>query len=213
MNRDRCLLRHEIIHQPDLHSLALLHDYHVPRIPPLATNGLESPNLRRRPAGLGLDPIDHVQGAFGARLLLRALQPVLGQGLVAAELLLDLCAQGLGRGVERARLNLAEQPVRVLAERVVDRAVLGGALDAARGRLLNVDVRLAVARVDVLLDVQRYGREADGFADEEADALQGQAGLGRVGEGLVLFSARPVSLLVLSGLRSARRAEKEDVVM
>ncbi len=75
--------------------------------------------------------------------------------------------------------------VLVLADLPIELAVLGGTLDAAGGRLLNVDVDVA-AVVGVLLDVESDGGEANGFARPPANALQGEDGVGVVGEGLVL---------------------------
>ena len=63
------------------------------------------------------------------------------------------------------------------------------AFDAAGGRLVDVDVCVPVLG-GVLLYVERYGREGDGFARQPADALEGEDCVGVIGESLVLESVR-----------------------
>lgn len=63
--------------------------------------------------------------------------------------------------------------------------LLRGSLDASGGRLVDVDVGDA-GFVDVLLDGEGDGSEADCFALEPADALEGKDGVGWVRKGLGL---------------------------
>lgn len=63
--------------------------------------------------------------------------------------------------------------------------LLRGALDSTGGRLVDVDVGDA-GFVNVLLDGEGDGGEVDGFALEPADALEGEDGVGWIGEGLGL---------------------------
>lgn len=67
----------------------------------------------------------------------------------------------------------------------VQDSLFGGSLDSASGGLVDVDVGDA-GFVDVLLDGEGDGGEVDGFALEPADALEGEDGVGWVGEGLGL---------------------------
>lgn len=141
-------------------------------MPPLPTNNLKPPHLLRRPPtiqtlNIRMNPLGH------------PLLPAVSQ-----ERLADLIGQRCTRQPLRPALHLAEQPVAVLLERVVEGAQLGGTLDAARSRLLDVDVHYAVLLV--LLDGERDRGEADALAREPGDALQGEAGLDAVGEGFVL---------------------------
>lgn len=73
----------------------------------------------------------------------------------------------------------------MVAPFVVEGALLAGALDTARGCLLDIAVR-QLGVVFVLLDVQGDGGEPDGLARQPADALQRETGVGAVREGFVL---------------------------
>lgn len=92
-----------------------------------------------------------------------------------------------------AALDVAKQPVRVLAPVVVEAAVLLGAGEAAGDGLGNVDVGDDVGagvgglgRRLVLVHVKGDGGGAEGLADDPADALEGEDGLNGAGEGFVL---------------------------
>lgn len=74
----------------------------------------------------------------------------------------------------------------VAARGPVEYAQLRAAGDAAREGLLDVDVRVRVGRPRVLARVQRDGGAADDGAFEPGDALEGEDGVGVVGEGFVL---------------------------
>lgn len=75
----------------------------------------------------------------------------------------------------------------VRARGVVERALLASALDAARGGLLDVDVRDGRGGVvGVLLDGEGDGGEADGFASEPTEALEGEGWVGGGGDGFIL---------------------------
>ena len=74
----------------------------------------------------------------------------------------------------------AEDVVGVRACDPVEFPVFGGAFDAARGGLVDVDVGYVLV-VLVVLYVQGNGREADGFACPPADALEGEDGIRVVG--------------------------------
>lgn len=148
-----------------------LRNNRVPHIPPLALHNLETPDLGSRPAVI--DRLDPRRDPLGAAVL-----PALGQERVAH---LQRARLPLG-----AALHFAEEPVAVLAVLVVEGAVLGRALDAARRRLLDVDVRQARV-VRVLLGVEADGGEADGLAREPADALEREAGVDVAGERFVLW--------------------------
>lgn len=171
----------KVVHKSHLDPLAPLGNDNVARVPPLAVDDLEPPDLAGRPAVV--EALDVAHDELGLAVLPALLEELVG----------DL---GLGGDPPRAALDAAEQPVAVLAEGVVEGAVLGGALDAARRRLLDVHVRHP-GLVDVLLDVQRHRRQADGLARQPAHALQRQGRVGRVGEGLVLVGV--VSLVDLNG--------------
>lgn len=137
-------------------------------MPPLPIDDLKPPGLRRGPAVVvRLDVPIHP--------LLGALLPVgVEEGIV-----------GRRRDPLGAALDFAKEPVTVVAPFVVKGAELGGALDAARGRLRNVAVR-HFGVVFVLLDMQGDGGEPDRLARQPADTLQRQPGVGAVGEGFVL---------------------------
>lgn len=120
----------------------------------------------------------------GPRRLRLALQPP-----ALEELVLDLRERDeLG-----VALDVAEDPVRVGADDLVEAALLPRALEAGGGDLLDVDVRDGVGGGGggrggalVLGDLEGDGGVGDGLAEEEGDALEGEAGLDAVGELLVL---------------------------
>lgn len=79
------------------------------------------------------------------------------------------------------------------ADDLVEAALLPRALEAGGGDLLDVDVRDGVGGGGggrggalVLGDLEGDGGVGDGLAEEEGDALEGEAGLDAVGELLVL---------------------------
>lgn len=123
--------------------------------------------------------------AVGPGLFLFALEPARLQKVVR-----DV----LGPDPAGLALDVAEQPVRVVAELVVGTALLGGAPHAARAGLFDLDVGYGGPRglggrgggSGELLDVQGYGREANHLARHPADALEGEAGLDWGGDGFVL---------------------------
>lgn len=109
-------------------------------------------------------------------------------------LLEKLVVDLLERDPPRLAPNVAEDPVRVRAELVVEAALLAGSLEPGRGDLLDVDVRDGVrrgvggfGRGGELFDFEGHGGEGDGFAEEEGDALEGEAGFDTIGEGVVLM--------------------------
>lgn len=148
----------------------------MPHVPPLAVDLLKAPDLGGDPSiALALDVAADELGLVGQPALLE-------------EVVVDL-VEGDELGVA---LDVAKQPVRVLAERLVEATVLLGARQA-RGRLHNVDVGEEVGRRvgrlgrgSVLVDVEGDGGNVDALAREVADALEREDGLGAIGESLVL---------------------------
>lgn len=124
--------------------------------------------------------------------MLLALGPSLLVLINGPPLLEKLVLNLLERDPPRLAPNAAEDPVRVQAERVVEAALLASSLESGRGDLLDVDVRHGVRRGVggfggglELFDFEGDGGEGDGFAEEEGDALEGEAGLDTIGEGVV----------------------------
>lgn len=189
--RDLSLLGVKVIDEPHLDPLVPLGDDNVARVPPLPVDFLEPPDLGGRPAAV--EALDVADDELGLRRLPPLLEVLVG----------DLV---LGGDPPGPALDVAEQPVAVLAEGVVEGAVLGGALDAARRRLLDVHVRQP-GLVDVLLDVQRHRRQADGLARQPAHALQRQGWVGRVGQGLVLVAGLAAGLVDPKGRLRGEREE------
>lgn len=74
--------------------------------------------------------------------------------------------------------------VRVGLRGPVEGALLAGALDAARGGLVDVDVRDAA--LGVLVHVRRHRRPRDRLARQIPNALQREDGIRLIGELLVL---------------------------
>lgn len=172
----RLLLSMVVVHHPDLQHRITLRDHNPPRIVPLPIHDSESPDLPPRPALLLIvHETLHEQLSIRARLLLITRQPALLQEVIGD--VLEARPAGLPH-------QLAEDMVLVLALRPVQRALLRRALDAPRRRLVDVDVRHPVFQV--LLRVQRDGREADGFARPPSDALEDEDGIGVVREGFIL---------------------------
>lgn len=135
---------HVVVDHPDLGPLRPLGDNNVARMSPLPIHNLEPPNLRGRPASV--QALDKAVDQLGSL----AVGPIaLQKGIVALNLV-------LGRDPLVAALYFAKEPVAVLAPVVVQAALLVRALEPARCRLRNVNVRDAGA-VCVLLDLQRYG--------------------------------------------------------
>lgn len=145
----------------------LCNDY-VAGVSALPIDNLKPPRLLRGPAIIiRLDVAIHP--LLGALFPVRAEEGVVGRG-----------REPLG-----AALDLAKEPIAVIAPFIVKGTVLRGALDAARGRLLDVAVcHLGV--VFVLLDVQGDGGEPDCLARQPADTLQRERRVGAAREGFVL---------------------------
>lgn len=153
----------------------------MPDVSPLSLHFLEPPDLGGRPAAVQvLDVAQHVLLAFGTSLLVGVERPTLGE-----ELVVDF--------VQRDPLGLAahvaKDPVRVGAELAVEAALLPRALEAARGNLLNVNVRHGLrgrvgrqGRRDKLLDLERDRRQGNRLPEEERDALEGETRLDAIRE-------------------------------
>lgn len=167
----------KVVEDPDLQHLAPLGDDHLPGVIPDAVELSETPDLDSSPAiRLADSGSQDVRLAVGANPLI---EPSLLLERVQGIPVSALVVEPLGLAGQRT-----EDVVLVLALAPVQLAVLGGALDAAGAGRLDVDDGEAVH--DLLGDGESDGREADGLALEPADALEGEDGLGRVGEGLVL---------------------------
>lgn len=170
---------------------------------PLAVDLLEAPDLVGDPlVVLRLDV------AQNQRLALALDQPSLLQVLVGDVVEADPAG---------AALDVAKEPVRVLAPRVVEAAALLGA--HAAGRLVNVNVPAGLAGlvgrvgrrlVLVGLEGQRGGEDA--LAHEVADALDDEAGLARVGVGVVLSSPPGQGLWLAGRKREDGGTEREGGV-
>lgn len=165
-----------VVHQSDLQHLVAIRDHDSPGVAALPIDEGEPPDLISSPALLGDDGALDVQLTGGPAVLGLVIEPAL---------LLVGVGDGVGGDELGAALELAEDVVGVLARLVVQGAQLRGAGEPARRGLLDVDVHDAVG-VRVLLNVQVDRGDADGLAREPADALEGEDGLGVVGEGLVL---------------------------
>ncbi|KAL3961800.1 hypothetical protein ACCO45_003323 [Purpureocillium lilacinum] len=114
-----------VVDEAELGALVALGDDDVAAVPPLAVDVLEAPDLGGGPAVVLADDVAADEGlaiALGQPALLEVLVGDVIHGNPAA-----------------LALDIAEQPVRVVARQVVEAAgLLGGA--QARGRLLDVDV-------------------------------------------------------------------------
>ena len=183
--RSRSPLLLKVVDEADLYPLLPLDNNNVAAVPPLPVHGLETPDLARDPAVVdALGDRQHVRLALGADLFAVVLEPV-----ALEEVVVDV----VGAEEARAAAHLAVHPVLVLAVHKVEAALLGRARQA-RGGLDDVDARHLGAvlgrgregRVLVLRYVEVDGGQGDGLADEPADALEGEDGLGAVGERLVL---------------------------
>lgn len=183
------------MHQPDAHNIPALSlpAHNLPHKPPLlAALNLhlrKPPHLPRRPPAL----LVLRKRLDDALLALALLKPALSQELgVLSEVLGVALASGgslgldLGqRGVARLGVDVAEEPVAVGARGPVEHALLGGALEAAGEGLVDDDFGDAGVGGD-LARVLGDGGDADGLAHEPGDALEGEDGVGVVGEGLLL---------------------------
>ncbi|RBQ85098.1 hypothetical protein VDGD_20853 [Verticillium dahliae] len=170
LHLSRVVLTEVVVDETELNLLVVLGNDNVAGIAPLPIDLLEAPDLGGRPAVVDVfDMAVDVALALGAGALGVALEPALLQELVL----------NLGRGPPVAlAAAAAKEPVRMLAELEVEAAVLRGALDAARGGLVNVDVGDRVRGGGrglgcslVLLDVEGESRQANGLADHPADTL------------------------------------------
>lgn len=154
-----------VVNQSDLSPLLSLGHDNIPAVPTHAINDLEAPDL------LGNPTLLLVLGDVCNELAVALNLPALLEELVRDVVQLRPAA---------AALDSAEQPVSVLALKVVEAAVLLRA-GQARGGLQDVDVDDDVGdgagragRALVLLYVDGDGGETDALADQEADALKGK---------------------------------------
>ena len=99
------------------------------------------------------------------------LAPALVQPALCQPLAIRALVDVLEQDPAALALDLAEDAVHVYAHLPVQGAPLSGALDAARGDLLDVDVREVGARFDVLGDCKGDGRHRDDLAHHPADTL------------------------------------------
>lgn len=178
-------------------------------IPSLATDLLEPPNLGSSPPFPLVDVLHVVEDVGlpgGAPLLGVVLDPLAALGVALQERAVRLGDPALHVGAGH-ELGLAphrpEQPVAVRARLPVQAPPLRVALDPARHRLVDVDVRHGVGgrrrrrrRRQVLLHVEGHGREPDRLARHPAHALEGEGGLCGVREGFVLFRREEITPLV-----------------
>jgi hypothetical protein len=146
---------------------------------PLPIQNRKPPNLLPRPPLLLIiDKALDMPLPSRATILLFSLKPFLLQKLIRDFRIID-------RNPTRLAGEVAEQVVGVRAGLPVEFTDFGGALDAAGRGLLDINVGVPVVS-GVLFAVQGDGREGDGFAGYPADALEGEDGVGVVGEGFVL---------------------------
>lgn len=141
---------------------------------PLAIDSLETPNLGRRPA-IALALYMTQDEVLLSWCSLR--DPVLLQKSIIH--FIEANPAGLA-------LDGTKEPIRVLAENVVEAAQLGGGGETGSG-LLNVDVDDVIGAggrglggAGVLVDSYGDFGETDALADEEADALESESRLWRV---------------------------------
>lgn len=143
---------------------------------PLPIHHRKAPNLIRRPSILRILHITlDMSLPTRSSILLLALQPAVLQERILGH---------IDGAPARLALEIAEDVVIVLALHPVEDPDLGRAFDAASCGLLDVDV--CGAGFVVLFHIQGDGCETDGFTGEPADALEGEDGVGVVGEGFVL---------------------------
>jgi len=170
------LLSLPIVDQSDFQHLTSLTNHHPPGIISLPIHNRKPPNLPRRPPLLLIN-----------RQTLNMLLPIRTRNLFLAlkpSLLQEIIINLLERAPTRLALDVTEDVVIVCVLDPVERAQLGRAFDAAGCGLLDVDVGYVV--FGVLLCVEGDGGEGDGFACPPADALEGEDGVGIVGEGFIL---------------------------
>lgn len=171
-----------VVDEAELGTLAALGDDNVAAVAALAIDQLETPDLGGRPAGI--QALDVAEDELAVSLGLPAVLQVGVLDLVQAE----PCA---------AALDVAKQPVGVVAVGVVQAPVLLG-VGEARGGLVDVDVDDGVGglvrglgRSLVLVHTEANGSIANPRADKVADALDGQGWIGRLGQLLVLEFVPP----------------------
>ena len=168
-----------IIHQPDFLDLITLGNDDAMHVVPLALDISEPPDLLGRPAGVVIDAqaLDEWLASGAAALGVVVQQAVDQEGVQGGP---------VGRGTvdpAAAGPESAEHVVAVGAILPVQCAQLSGALDAAGGGLVDVDVRNAIG---VLLHVQSDGSPGDGAAHHPANALQGEKVVSVIGKSFVL---------------------------
>jgi len=168
-----------IIHKPHLDNLLSLRNNNTSHMFPLPINLRKSPNLfPRPPILLVIHKTLHEELAIRSRPFLLSRKPIL---------LTELVFHGVYPGnPPTLPLEVPEEVIRVRTHGPVELAELRRAFDAAGGGLDDVDVHEGGLGLGVLLDMEGEGREADCFAGEPPDALEGENGLGAVGEGFVL---------------------------
>lgn len=128
------LLSFPVIHKSNLQRRIALRNHHPPRVISLPINNSEPPNLLPSPLLLLIHyKTLNVPLAIRTTILLLALQPTLLQERIGNLGAIDCDPAGLA-------LQVAENVVVVRALGPVELAEFGGAFDAARGGLFDVDV-------------------------------------------------------------------------
>lgn len=132
------LLSLPVVHKSNLQRRRALRNDHPPRIISLPIDDSKSPNLFPSPLLLLIHHKTlNVPLAIGTTILLLALQPALLQESICDLGAIDCDPAGLA-------LQVAENVVVVRALGPVELAEFGGAFDAARGSLFDVDVCVPV---------------------------------------------------------------------
>lgn len=165
-----------------------LGNHNVSAVASLAIDGLETPNLFRRP--------DDITRIRSLRLALHEGSDQL-LGVIALDFptaLEEIILDVVNRHPLRLALDLAKDLVVVLARHVVEAALLLGGGDTG-GRLVQVDVgddvggRVSLLRgCLVLVDFDGDGGHGDTSAGEVTNTLESQAGVCIAGDGFVLHT-------------------------
>lgn len=166
-----------IINQSSLEHLVTLRNDNSPGIIPLSINNCKAPDLFSSPTILLIhNKALHVSLSIRPRILLLALKPSVLEERIVRHI---QCAPTV------FALQVAKDVVIVLALYPIECADLAGAFDTTGRGLVDIDVG-ETCIIDVLLYVEGDSCEGDGFTGEPADALQGEDGVGVIGEGFVL---------------------------
>lgn len=169
----------EVVVELDLQHLTALGYNHLPGVVPEAIDLSEAPELDGGPAvGRAGGSAQNVRLAVGANLLI---EPSVLLEVVQGVPLSALVVEPLVAAHQRA-----EDVVLVSVLGPVELAVLSGTLNATSGCRRDVNVGDVVNLG--LLDGEGDGGKTDGLALEPSDALEGEDGLGIVGESLGLFA-------------------------